>query len=103
MPNDMELRLTLLNALPDQDLYLTSLAPQDGWQTPPPRQLAGGESATSVIASAGELAITLRYGTHHIGIHLGNGSFSIDPGHDAITRQKLDGDIAEVSITLKQD
>lgn len=100
MSQCMQLKLTLRNGTPDQTLRLTRLAPQDGWRVPPPHQIAAGDIARCEIDATGELAITLQYGRHHIGVYLDDGEFAITPGDASVDAQKLDGNIAEVSLTL---
>lgn len=100
MPQDMQLKLTLRNESSQSPLHLSSLAPSDGWQTDPPHHLEAGTSVTCEITTASELAITMRYGSHHIGLHLGNGTFSCEPGNAKVETQKLDGDIAELTLVL---
>lgn len=100
MSHAMQLKLTLRNGNTKQALSLTSLAPQTGWDSAPPHHLAGGDSATCTIETSDELAITLCYGPHHIGIRLGDGKLSIDPGDAMVEQQRLDGYGAEVALVL---
>jgi len=46
------------------------------------------------------LTITLNYGTCHIGIHLDDDNFSIEPGSARVDRQKLGSSLAEVVLAL---
>lgn len=102
MSQDMQhtLKLTLRNESSQSPLHLSSLAPKDGWISPPPHHLDSGDAASCAITTTSELAITLCYGTHHIGIHLGNGTFGCDPGDARVERQKLDGHSAELTLVL---
>jgi hypothetical protein len=100
MSQEMRLKLTLWNENPDNALHLSALAPKDGWQSPPPNRIEAGETAVCEITAANTLAITLNYGTCHIGIHLSDDSFSIDPGTARLERQKLGSDLAEVVLAL---
>ncbi|WP_336079721.1 hypothetical protein [Thalassospira sp. CH_XMU1448-2] len=100
MSQDMRLKLTLRNESSQNPLHLSSLAPSSGWQTDPPHHLDIGDEATCEITTASELAITMRYGTHHIGLHLGNGAFSFEPGDARAEGQKLDGHTAELTLIL---
>jgi hypothetical protein len=99
----MRLKLTLRNESSQNPLHLTSLAPQTGWQSPPPHHLDADEAATCEITTASELAITMRYGTHHIGIHMGYGNLSVEPGDAKLEQQKLDGAIAELTLVLRSE
>ncbi|WP_404423549.1 hypothetical protein [Thalassospira australica] len=99
MSGEMHLKLTLQNT-GSTPLHLTSLAPQSGWQSAPPHHLAPESTSICDIAAAGELAITLRYGTHHIGLHLDHGALHVDPGDATVSRQKLDGHSAEVTLSM---
>ena len=72
MSHAMQLKLTLRNGNAKQALSLTSLAPQTGWDSAP----------------------------HHIGIRLGDGKLSIDPGDAMVEQQRLDGYGAEVTLVL---
>jgi hypothetical protein len=100
MAYDMRLKLTLRNESSQSPLHLTSLAPRDGWKIDPPHHLDAGQSATCEITTASELAVTMRYGKHHIGLHVGNGAFSFEPGDAKVIDQKLDGNLAELALTL---
>lgn len=100
MSQEMRLKLTLRNESSQNPLHLSSLAPQGGWHAAPPHHLDADEAATCEITTASELAITMRYGTHHIGLHLGNGAFSFEPGDARVESQKLDGHTAELTLIL---
>jgi len=100
MPQDMRLKLTLCNESSQNPLHLTSLAPRDGWKIDPPHHLPVGKTATCEITTASELAITMHYGAHHIGLHLGDGTFRFEPGDATVKDQKLDGHLAELVLEL---
>jgi len=101
LSQDMQLKLTLRNESSQNPLHLTSLAPRDGWKSDPPHHLDANQARTCEIETTSELAITMRYGTHHIGIHLGNSTFSVEPGDAVIESQKLDGALAEITLVLR--
>lgn len=101
MTRDMRLKLTLHNENADEPIHLTSLAPQEGWVVPPPRHLPAGAVATCEISTADDLTVTLHYGSHHIGLHLGNGTFMVDPGDARVESQKLDGHRADLRLALR--
>ncbi|HAI32186.1 MAG TPA: hypothetical protein DCM48_22135 [Thalassospira sp.] len=96
----MRLKLTLWNENAETPLHLSALAPKDGWQSAPPNRIEAGESVVCEITAANTLAITLNYGTHHIGIHLSDDNFSIEPGDARVDRQKLGSGLAEVTLAL---
>jgi hypothetical protein len=100
MSQEIRLELSLYNENSDQALHLSGLAPKHGWQRPPPNRIKPGETVVCEITTADTLAITLNYGTCHIGLHLSEDNFSIDPGEARVQRQKLDGDLAEVMLIL---
>ena len=100
MSEELRLKLTLRNENADNPLHLSGLAPKEGWKSPPPNRLEANETVVCEITTASILAITLNYGTCHIGIQLSDDSFSIEPGNARVDRQKLGGDLAEVSLTL---
>ena len=100
MSRTMTLMLTLENRNATTPLHLTSLAPQDGWITPPPRHLEPGSRQTCRIETTGILAITLHYGTWHIGLSLGNGGLDIEPGLAEIEYQAISGQQADVTLRL---
>lgn len=100
MSQDMRLKLTLRNESSQSPLHLSTLAPRTGWKIDPPHHLEVGDAATCEIETASELAITMRYGTHHIGLHLGNGAFSFEPGDAKVEGQKLDGHVAELTLVF---
>ena len=99
MPGEMNLKLTLQNT-GTEPLHLTSLAPQAGWKSAPPHHLAANSQTDCEIVAADELTITLRYGVHHIGLHLGNGKLQVEPGDSKMVRQKLDGHSAELTLAM---
>lgn len=99
MPGEMHLKLTLQNT-GTQPLHLTSLAPQTGWKSAPSHHLEANSQTDCEIAAADELTITLRYGVHHIGLHLGNGKLHVEPGDSKVIQQKLDGHSAELTLTM---
>lgn len=101
MSKIIQLKLTLHNANDDNPLHLTSLAPQTGWDAAPPHHLKAGGTATCTLETANEVAITLHYGSHHIGINLRNEALNIDPGDAVVSQQQLDGHCAEVTLTMK--
>ena len=100
MSQEMRLKLTLWNENAETPLHLSALAPKDGWQSAPPNRIEAGESVVCEITAANTLAITLNYGTHHIGIHLSEDNFSIEPGDARVDRQKLGSGLAEVTLAL---
>jgi len=100
MSQEMRLKLTLWNENPDNPLHLSALAPKDGWQSPPPNRIEPGETVVCEITAANTLTITLNYGTCHIGIHLDDDNFSIEPGSARVDRQKLGSSLAEVVLAL---
>lgn len=101
MSQEMRLKLTLWNENAETPLHLSALAPKDGWQRPPPNRLEANETVVCEIITAHTLAITLNYGTCHIGIQLSDDSFSIEPGDARVERQKLGGNVAEVVLALR--
>lgn len=100
MSQEMRLKLTLWNENAETPLHLSALAPKDGWQSAPPNRIEAGESVVCEITAANTLAITLNYSTHHIGIHLSDDNFSIEPGDARVDRQKLGSGLAEVTLAL---
>ncbi|BDW90952.1 hypothetical protein [Thalassospira tepidiphila] len=100
MSQEMRLKLTLWNENAETPLHLSALAPKDGWQSAPLNRIEAGESVVCEITAANTLAITLNYGTCHIGIHLDDDSFSIEPGTARVDRQKLGSGLAEVTLAL---
>jgi hypothetical protein len=100
MSQEMRLKLTLWNENAETPLHLSALAPKDGWQSAPPNRIEAGETVVCQITAANTLAITLNYGTHHIGIHLSDENFSIEPGDARVDRQKLGSGLAEVTLAL---
>ncbi|RCK53960.1 hypothetical protein TH25_00910 [Thalassospira profundimaris] len=100
MSSPMTLMLTLENRHATTPLHLTSLAPQEGWQTPPPRHLAPGTRQTCRIDTSDRLAITLHYGSWHIGISLENGKLEVEPGLAEIEYQAISGHQADITLRL---
>jgi len=100
MSQEMRLKLTLWNENAETPLHLSAIAPKDGWQSAPPNRIEAGESVVCEITAANTLAITLNYGTCHVGIHLDADNFSIEPGTARVDRQKLGSGLAEVTLTL---
>ena len=99
MSQDIRLKLTLRNDS-DSPLHLSGLAPKEGWQSAPPNRLEANETVVCEIITGHTLAITLNYGTYHIGLQLSDDSFSIEPGDARVERQKLGGNVAEVVLAL---
>ncbi|PKR54671.1 hypothetical protein [Thalassospira marina] len=100
MPRSMSLVLTLENRNASTSLHLTSLAPQTGWQSPPPRHLEPGTRQTCCIETTDEITVTMHYGNCHIGLHMGNGIVDIEPGLAEIKHQAMSGNRAEITLKL---